>query len=851
MLRRWLVSSCLTLPIAMPTATAQRAPQEAEWTLDAAQACWRPMVRPVQHVGFPGYPFQAGVLWDGSVVLGPTGFRELGVMQRELAPLGDNGLHLSVAYGEPMHFSDRMGRADARLARGLDSGRLPLPWIETRDESLVWRETAFAHILGRRPDSGLSQDAGDVLVVHVRFRVDNGEAHPRTARLWLHFGNLSQVHLGYKCAVGPDLSAPLPLRFAAPFGERAGDGATVRYIVPQPRVGSVRQYEHGPVPMGAAVPADGAIEWEAPLAPHGTAELEVRIPYGYVSEDTAARILAVDADEALEQVRDFWRDLISRRGAIITPDPFVNDYLAAIAGQMAEQVAYRRQTDLWMYKTSPNHYEGYWPCNAAKALPTLDFRGLEQLTVPVLGSFVTTQTDDPGALGAERRPGRESSSVGGEGFSRRPGFLGNFGEWTANTLLLSHGLEMWALASHYRITRDAAWLGSGPGSPLQAILDACDWTAEQRRRTMREEDGRPVAHYGLLPAASAHDWLSGNAVFNDAFCIYGLAESVRLLREIGHPRAEEWAAELADYRACFRARLAEARDRARPVPMPDGTMLPYVPRDIYELDWANIDWTYTGYSPLRAGAWGALDPDDELVDQALAFVERGMPKGEGPYFSAPTANADTADRNWADISDPSAERHYLWRHYVEYETMWPIGGPLFLARDDLPRFFEWLFNNLAVVVHRDFRVGVESLDGVPSCAPGDGERWQLIRNMLINERGGYDGSQQSLWLCQAIPRSWLRPGDRITVKDMPTRFGGRVGLDVHVAEDGRAMRVEVDTDLAIAPAEARLRARAGVGSTVGEVRLDDRVVPVAEDGTIALPVGRQGHYDIHVRLDRA
>lgn len=44
--------------------------------------------------------------------------------------------------------------------------------------------------------------------------------------------------------------------------------------------------------------------------------------------------------------------------------------------------------------------------------------------------------------------------------------------------------------------------------------------------------------------------------------------------------------------------------------MPDGTEMPYVPRDPYELDWAQTDWTYTCVGPVRAGAWGALDPHD-------------------------------------------------------------------------------------------------------------------------------------------------------------------------------------------------------------------------------------------------
>ena len=276
------------------------------------------------------------------------------------------------------------------------------------------------------------------------------------------------------------------------------------------------------------------------LQPNERAQLELVIPYGPVDLTTAKRLLAMDSKELLREVRGFWVRVLDGAGQITTPDDFVNDYLAAVVGQMAQQVAYRQHSDVWMYKTSPNHYEGYWPCNAAKALPTFDLRGLTALSRPVLESFVEHQTDDDGTLGQERRPGREGDQVGGEGFERRPGFLGNFGEWTANTLLLSHGLELWALASHYRITRDDTWLGEGPGSPLQAIINACDWISAQRRRTMREEGGQKVAHWGLLPAASAHDWLSGNPIFNDAYCIYGMAEAVRLLQEIGHPRAANW-----------------------------------------------------------------------------------------------------------------------------------------------------------------------------------------------------------------------------------------------------------------------------------------------------------------------
>jgi hypothetical protein len=316
------------------------------------------------------------------------------------------------------------------------------------------------------------------------------------------------------------------------------------------------------------------------------------------------------------------------------------------------------------------------------------------------------------------------------------------------------------------------------------------------------------------------------------------------LHEINHPRAEAMTKELRDYRQCLHDRLVEVRNRARPLPLDDGTTISFVPRLTEELDWAKPDWTYTGYSATRAGAWGALDPRDKLVDQALAYLEAGMPKGEGAYFDSKVYQ-DTANVNLADINDPKADRHFLWRHYVEYETMWPIGSPLFLARDDLPRFFEWFTHNFAFVIHQDFRVGVESFDGVPSCAPGDAERWLAVRNMFLNEFGGYDGSEQSLWLLQAIPREWLRPGNRMSVRDMGTFFGGTINLRIRMADDGNSVAVDAKLDqLAVKPKEIRMRLRSGDGRLLASAEINGQPAKVFPGDIVLLPIQTGGTYKI-------
>ncbi len=818
----------------------------SEWTLEQARKCWQPMTRAVQHVGVPGFEFQVGVMWDGSLVFGPLQFLNLKVMREDLALLGSSPLHLSVGYGNPLRFVDRPGTGKPEIRRWLEEGRLPIPHIETADGELIWQERVFAHLLGRELGEGMQPGRDDKLVVHARIKVRNGGWATRTGHLWLHLGDTSQVRFGYKCRMGSDLGPAIAHRYEVPYGILDGK---VRYVLAPPTHGTLRWHDQVRAPEGIWSPPQRVIEWEVTLGVGEEAAIELVLPFGLVEPEVGRQLVTLDGEARFEEVKAFWKQLQNGPGQITTPDPFVNDYLVAVAGQMAQQVAYRHGTGLWMYKTSPNHYEGYWPCNAAKALPALDLRGLSRLTRPVLWSFVATQTDDVrkmdrGALGREQ-------NLAGEGYAKIHGFLGNFGEWTANPLLLSHGLELWALASHYRITRDRQWLGEGPGSVLQALLDGFDWVAAQRRRTMREEHGQKVPHWGLLPAASAHDWLAGTTIFNDAFCIYGMAEVVRLLREIEHPRAEEMAAELTDYRTCLRARYAEATERARPLPLSDGTTIPYVPRIVQELDWAKPDWTYTGYGPLRAGAWGALDPDDPLVDQALAFLEAGLPRNEGQYMFKAGGHwtTDTADRNWLPVDDPAADRHFLWRHYVEYETMWPVGGSLFLARDDLPRFFEFLGHNLAAALHHDFRVGVESLDGVPSCAPGEGERWQIIRRMFVNERGGWDGSQQELFLLQAIPREWLKPGYRMAVQDMGTWFGGKVDLAVEVATDGSSVAVQAKlADLAVQPKQIRMRLRSSDGRPLAAATLDGQSVPVLAGDVIVLPPVTAGSFRIQGRF---
>jgi hypothetical protein len=116
--------------------------------------------------------------------------------------------------------------------------------------------------------------------------------------------------------------------------------------------------------------------------------------------------------------------------------------------------------------------------------------------------------------------------------------------------------------------------------------------------------------------------------------------------------------------------------------------------------------------------------------------------------------------------------------------------------------------------------------------------------MFINETGGWDGSQQDLFLLQAMPRSWLRPNDRLSVCDMGTYFGGKIRLEVQVAPDGNAVQVDAHLALAVEPAQIRMRLRSGDGRPLKSATVNGEAATVQEGDVVVLPLQRAGQHRV-------
>ena len=113
-----------------------------------------------------------------------------------------------------------------------------------------------------------------------------------------------------------------------------------------------------------------------------------------------------------------------------------------------------------------------------------------------------------------------------------PGYYGAPKTLTSIDWLADHGAILLQIAASGVMSGDRAYIDRW----LPSILAACDFIKDMSAVT--DHDGIK----GLLPpAVASDDWIETQAVWNIAWNYKGMAEAVKLLKMIGHPRAQEFA----------------------------------------------------------------------------------------------------------------------------------------------------------------------------------------------------------------------------------------------------------------------------------------------------------------------
>lgn len=741
----WILCVCF----AGPCMAAGEAGPRPEVSLEEAFGSWPEMGQQVTFIGLESHPTKFQIYWNGAIscFVGRDCFGQVFPPQRELAEKFEKDqLHLTFGCGATPRFEiiDK-----SQVSQSLEQGYLPIVLTRWQADGLSYSIQSFAT---SRTAKGLNLRRADPICLclsRIVVAAPKDSAAER-ADLWLSFS-------GYTCLIATDKEKPED-EFPAYGRALVLDGAQIRdetgkiRAVLQVQKGTKMEF-HSDYPSGEDLSADflqarrkgllkNLLHLTIPFHKGKEAAVEIGLPYFPVPAEQAAS-LQRDFDRELRRVIHYWQDLYEDSAVLETPEPFVNNlYKAGLQHTLITADADPADGTVYA-KTSPGWYETIWPNCAMITAVSMDRRGCHDRARRYLEPFLNWQ-------GVQHPPGMDKA--GQDGFFCPPQ------EYCAIPWVSNHGMILWAICEHYRITQDAAWKARITGP----VLDACDWIIRQRSRTGRDRIGR-----GLLPAGTVSDDRgSGQYLGTDAYNYRGLRIAADFLKLIGHRRAEEMDLAAAAYRRDIRRAVQEAAERNEPATLADGRKIPFVPAEVNQLRPPRFDmddfWPYINYvdvGPMHLADCGVFESDSDVIRWILQFEQQ--------YPAARLRNEISVTENWChSIRYPGDRPAFLLRHGVSVvEPFYSPRAAAFLQNDEIEKYLEVFYHQIASAVSRRTLTTAENRYGVWNLPWADGEFHNMLLRMLVWEQG------DTLFLLEAVPRRWLEDGKKIQVQNQPTSFG--------------------------------------------------------------------------------
>lgn len=472
--------------------------------------------------------------------------------------------------------------------------------------------------------------------------------------------------------------------------------------------------------------------WSWTLKPGERKVVVVKLPYVVLSGPDERQALArLDFHRERQAVARYWRERLDQSAQLVTPEPVLNQFYRAHAGHLLINCEGEPGSARRFARVGSFAYGAYGN-ESCMMVVDLDRRGYHQEAQDCLDAWLHYQ----GTVGL---PGD---------FDSQAGVLYGAGGYEAGGYNQHHGWILWCLAEHYRFTRDRDWLRqAAPG-----ILAAADWIIGQTRRTAE----RQPLEQGLLPAGSLEDigdwwtWLS-----TSCYTWRGLDSAAWALEQIHHPDAPRIRSAADAFHTHLLASFRAAAQRSPVVRLRDGTAVPqfpsYVQRRGRSFGW--ICETLEG--ALHLLITGALDPHSPEAEWLLKDYEDNL------YLS-----------NQYGYTLDNFDKYWFGRGGMSMQACLLLDVEPYLYRDDVKQALRALFNALAASHFPDVHMNTEH--ALPHLGDWRGDHYKTsdeanacgwLRQLFVREQG------DELLLGQAIPRTWLNPGQQCGLERAATYFG--------------------------------------------------------------------------------
>jgi len=457
------------------------------------------------------------------------------------------------------------------------------------------------------------------------------------------------------------------------------------------------------------------MDWTMQPAKDGASEVCLRFPWPKPTDATA--VSSEEFKAKLAQASNRWQAEIAQGARFDVPDKRVNEAYRAWIGY--SRLLVDKVNGVYEPHDGAGFYEENYGYSVLLHCIALDLYGMHDKAALYLDSVLHFQQPN--------------------------------GLYTQNFGLSDQGMLLAAMAEHYSLTGNKAWLKRVAGN----MVAAGNWLVEQRK--LAPKDGLTQ---GLIKYRPYCDF--PNPEYNylsDACCCVGLEKAAAALKAIGMRQdADRFGSEARRYRADILASMDAAA-----IHEADRTMLPIVP-DTQRLLKAS---GYTGgeYYGLVASC---------LLDSGFLPA-----KDKRAYWITDLMEQKKGLRAGLCRFGPEGVDHAYTYGYLITE----------LKRGDPRKVLLGLASMLAYGMTRETYSGVEctsivtganywTLPHLYSCT----QQLRLLRNMLVREDG------TTLRIGDAIPRAWLEDGKKIEIRSAPTEFGD---VSVSILSDVKAGRIKV------------------------------------------------------------
>ncbi|HEV2435957.1 MAG TPA: hypothetical protein VG077_08155 [Verrucomicrobiae bacterium] len=474
------------------------------------------------------------------------------------------------------------------------------------------------------------------------------------------------------------------------------------------------------------------LDWSAPLEAHEAKSVIIKLPYlPLIKSSEATALAALDFERERKATEDYWRRVLNQSARLITPEPVLNDFYRAVAGHLLINCEIEPGNNRRFARVGSLKY-GVYGNESCMMVLDLDRRGYHQIAEDCLDTWLHYQ----GTVGL---PGD---------FDSTNGVLYGAAGYEAGGYNQHHGWILWTLAQHYRFTRDDAWLRrAAPG-----IVAGADWIIRETARTANRRDlGR-----GLLPPGDLEDigdwwtWLS-----TSCYTWRGLDGAAWALAQIHDPNVSRIRAAADAYHKNLVDHFLAASARSPVVRLRDGTAVPQIPTCVQRRG-RSFGWiceTLEGAMHLMITK--AIDPDSIRAKWILEDYED---------------NLFLSDQYGYQVDD--FNKYWFGRGGMSMQACLLLDPEAYLDRDDVKQALRAMFNAIALNHFPDVHMNAEH--ALPEMGDWLGDVYKSsdeanvcgwLRELFVREDGDV------LLIGQAIPRHWLKPGQKCGIENTATYFG--------------------------------------------------------------------------------